>query len=127
MALAFGKGAEPVLEEWMEPAYLRFVARHGLFAGTYQCTTWFVPVFVGLNKAAYEPSMKKLRKSAEPELVEHVLFFKGEFDTIQAQLGLHRSDIPYFFVLDPEGHIIHRTEGAFSEDKLDEIEGVMME
>ena len=64
VALAFGKGAEPVLAEWMEPAYLRFVAKHGLFAGSYQCTAWFIPVFVGLNKAAYEPSMKKLRNSA---------------------------------------------------------------
>ena len=127
VALAFGKGAQSALEEWMEPAYLRFVAKHGLFASTYSCNAWFVPVFVGLNKAAYEPSMKELRKSAEPDVVEHVLFFKGEFDAIRTTLGLGRSDTPYFFVLDASGHIIHRTEGAFSEDKLDAIEAVMME
>ena len=127
VALAFGKGAQADLEAWYEPAYLRFVAKHGLFAGTYSCDVWFVPVFTGLNKPAYEPSMRKLRNSAEPEVVDHVLFFNGDFDPIQAQLGLKRSDIPYFFVIDDQGTIVHRTEGAFSDDKLDAMEDVMME
>ncbi len=127
IALAYGSGAQADLEAWYEPAYLRFVAKHGLFAGSYSCNVWFVPVFTGLNKAAYDPSMRKLLKSAEPEMVDHVLFFKGDFDPIQAQLGLKRSDIPYFFVIDGHGTIVHRTEGAFSDEKLDAMEEVMME
>lgn len=127
IGLAYGKAAQPLLEAWYEPAYLRFIAKHGLFAGTYSCDAFFVPVFVGVNKAAYEPSMRQFRQSAEPEIVDHVIFFKGEFDPIQQALGLKRSDIPYFFVLDAQGRILHRTEGAFSDDKLDAMEAVMME
>ena len=31
-------------------------------------------------------------------------------------------DIPYFFVLDPEGRIVYATSGKYSEDKMDAIE-----
>lgn len=125
--LAFGKGAQKDLEAWYEPAYLRFIAKHGLMAATYNCEVWFVPVFVGVNKAAYEPTIKRLRRTAEPGMADHVLFFKGEFDPIREQLGLQRNDVPYFFVVDASGHIVHRTEGAFSVDKLDAIEEAMLE
>lgn len=127
IGLAYGKGAQPLLEEWFEPAYLRFIAHHGLFAGTHACAVYFVPAFVGVNKAAYEPSMRRFRESAEPEIVDHVVFFKGEFDPIQQQLGLKRADIPYFYVLDGEGRILHQTSGAFSDEKLEAMEAVMME
>lgn len=126
LALAYGKGAQKELEEWYEPAYLRFIAKHGLMASAYDCDVWFVPVFVGMNKAAYDPTMNRFRKSAEPEIVDHVLFFKGEFDAIREQLGLKRNDTPYFFVLDAEGRIIHRTEGAFSDDKLEAMEEALL-
>lgn len=125
--LAYGKGAQKDLEDWYEPAYLRFIAKHGLMASAYTCDVWFVPVFVGVNKAAYEPTIKKLRKTAEPDMADHLLFFRGEFDTIQQQLRLSRNDQPYFFVLDGTGHIVQRTEGAYSDDKLDAIEEAMLE
>lgn len=127
IGLAYGRGAGPLLEEWYEPAYLRFIAKHGLFATSYECAVYFIPVFVGANKVAYGPSIKKFRDSAEPEIVDHVVFFNGEFDAARQQLGLDRDNIPYFFVLDGQGRIIHRTEGAFSDEKLDAIEEVMME
>ena len=69
VGLAYSQKATPLLEAWYEPAYLRFVAKHGLFASAYEAEVYFVPLFVGVNKAAYEPSMKKFRKSAEPAIV----------------------------------------------------------
>jgi hypothetical protein len=35
VGLAYGQKAGPLLEEWYGPAYLRFVAKHGLFAAAY--------------------------------------------------------------------------------------------
>lgn len=127
IGLAYGKGAQPLLEEWFEPAYLRFIAHHGLFAGTYACAVYFVPVFVGVNKAAYEPSMRRFRESAEPEIVDHVIFFNGAFDAIRQDLDLKDPDIPYFYVLDGDGRILHGASGAFSEEKLDAMEAVMLD
>ncbi len=126
IGLAYSQSAQPALEEWFEPAYLRFVAKHGLFAGAYDCDVYFVPLFTGLNKAAYEPSLKKFRKSASPEIVQHVVFCKAELDELRQALGLVQKDVPYFFVLDREGHIVYRTQGDFTEEKMEEIEEVLL-
>jgi hypothetical protein len=127
VGLAYSQKAAPALEEWYEPAYLRFIAKHGLFAGAYEADVYFVPLFVGVNKAAYEPSLKKFRKSAEPEIVDHVLFSKADIGPLQEALGLTEKDRPYFFILDPDGRIVHRSEGAFTDDKLDAMEEVLLE
>lgn len=125
IGLAFGQKAQADLEGWYEPAYLRFVAKHGLFASAYQAQVYFIPLFTGLNKAAYEPSMKKFRKSATPELLGHVVFAKAELDDLKEALGLKDKDVPYFFVIDREGRIVHRTQGRFTDDKLDAIEEIL--
>ncbi len=127
VGMAFGKQAGPLLEDWYAPAYLRFVAKHGLFAGTYDAQVFFVPMFVGANKAAYDPSIRKFRKSANPEIVDHVVFFKGDADPYLQELGMKDKGIPYFFIIDGEGRVLHRTEGAFSDAKLDAMEAVLME
>ncbi|MCB0765270.1 MAG: hypothetical protein KDB84_11225, partial [Flavobacteriales bacterium] len=114
IGIAYSKKASPLLEEWYEPAYLRFVAKHGLFAGAYDADVYFVPLFVGLNKAAYDPSLKRFRKSASPEIVAHVVFSKDDLDPLKETLEMEDSDIPYFFVLDANGVIVHRTRGAFT-------------
>jgi hypothetical protein len=127
VGIAFSQKASPLLEEWYEPAYLRFVAKHGLFAGAYDAHVYFVPLFVGVNKTAYDPSMRKFRKSASPEIVDHVLFSKAEFDPLREALDLDDKNVPYFFVLDGQGRIIHRSKGRYSVDKLDAMEEVLLD
>ncbi|MBK6368970.1 MAG: hypothetical protein IPF64_03835 [Flavobacteriales bacterium] len=127
VGLAYSQKATPLLEVWYEPAYLRFVAKHGLFASAYEAEVYFVPLFVGVNKAAYEPSMKKFRKSAEPAIVDHVVFSKDDLEPLQNALDLKKKDIPYFFVLDAQGRIVHREDGAFTDEKLEAIEAIMLE
>lgn len=126
IALAYGQKAQADLEAWYEPAYLRFVAKHGLFANAYSTELYFVPLFTGANKAAYEPSMKRFRKSATPETADRVVFVRTELETVRDALGLKDKDIPYFFVVDREGRIVHREQGAFTDDKLDAIEEALM-
>jgi hypothetical protein len=127
IGLAYSQKASPLLEEWYEPAYLRFIAKHGLMAGSYEADVFFVPLFVGVNKAAYEGSLNKFRKSADPEIVDHVLFSKADIEPLKEALGLNDKDIPYFFVLDGEGRIVHREQGAFTDEKLESIEEVLLD
>ncbi len=127
IAVAFGKKAEPVLADWYEPAYRRFVDKHGLFAGASDVQLYFVPVFVGLNKAAYEPSMKRLRKSADPDVAKRVVFFKGEADAVLQELGMKDKEEPWFFCVDAQGRIVHKEKGAFTVAKLDALEEALLE
>ena len=127
VGLAYSQKASPLLEEWYEPAYLRFVAKHGLFAGTYNVDVYFVPLFAGVNKAAYEPSLKKFRKSASPDIVEHVVFSKVDLDPLKETLGMSEKDIPYFFLIDASGKVVYRTQGAFTDAKLEAIEDLLMD
>ncbi|MCB9169297.1 MAG: hypothetical protein H6597_05110 [Flavobacteriales bacterium] len=126
VGLAFSRKAQPMLEEWAEPAYRRFVAHHGLFAESYQADVWFIPMFVGMNKNAYQPSLRKFRDSADPDVADHVLFFQGELDPFIGPLELSDKDAPYFFVLDAHGTILHAEHGLFTVDKLDALEEVML-
>ncbi len=127
VGIAFSQKASSHLETWYEPAYLRFIAQHGLMAGAYEADIYFVPLFVGINKAAYEPTLKNFRKSADPEIVGHVLFSKEDAEPLIAELGMTDKDTPYFFILDANGKIVHRTNGVFTEDKLEAMEDVMLE
>lgn len=126
IGLAYSEKAKPLLEDWYEPAYLRFVAKHGLFASSYDCQVYFAPLFTGLNKAAYGPSINKFKKGAAPEVVDHVIFCKVDIDELKTTLGLNERDIPYFFVLDRTGKVVHRTQGAFTEEKLEALEEVLL-
>ena len=127
IGLAYSQKASPVMEGWYEPAYLRFIAKYGLLAGAYDADIFFVPLFVGANKSAYDAVLKNFRESADPEIVDHVLFSKDDIEPLSAALDLKNKGIPYFFVLDGNGKIIHRTQGEFTEDKLEAMEDVMLE
>ncbi len=127
VALAYGQKAGPLLEDWFEPLYLRFVAKHGLFAQAMNVDVHFVPLFVGANKAAYEPTLKKFRKTAAPELLDRILFVRTELEAVQGPLGLKDKDVPYFFILDQNGTIIHRSQGAYSDAKLEAMEELLMQ
>jgi hypothetical protein len=126
LGLAMSRKAEPLLEEWFEPAYLRFVAKHGLFANAYQADVRFVPLFTGLDKAAYEPTLKKFRKSATPEVVDLVVFVKADLATIQDALGIKDKDVPWFFVLDDRGTVLNAVSGKFTDAKLQALEDVLL-
>lgn len=79
-------------------------------------------MFTGVNAAATGTAKKKAIKNVDPQLLPYILFYKGELKTYKEALDFERKDIPYFFVLDPEGKIVYATSGKYTEEKLDEVE-----
>lgn len=125
LAIAAGKKAEPVLQEWYEPAYLRFVAKQGLFASAHDADLWLVPIFIGLNKTAFGPSIKRLKEQADPDVAKRVVFVKEDSGALIDALGIKDREEPLFLVVDPEGRIVHRERGSYTVDKLDALEQAM--
>jgi hypothetical protein len=125
VAIGASKKAEPLLQAWYEPAYLRFVAKQGLMASEHDVDLWLVPIFTGLNKAAFGPSMKRLKEEADPEVAARVVFVKDDAAALIQALGIKDRDVPYFLLFDPQGKLVHREQGAFSVEKLDALEEAM--
>ena len=124
LGLAYSKKSEDELRTWYNPIFSKFVQKaEGLLAGMgYDVNVFFVPMFTGINAAAEGTAKRKALKNLDPLLIPYILFYKGELKMYKEALDFERRDIPYFFVLNADGKIVYATSGAFSEDKLGEIE-----
>lgn len=124
IGLAYSKKSESELNTWFQPVFGKFIQKtNGLFSGfTYDVNVYFVPMFTGVNAAATGTAKRKAAKSIDPQLLPYVLFYKGELKTYKTALDFEKKDIPYFFVLDPQGKIVYATSGEYTADKMDEIE-----
>lgn len=127
LGLAYSKKSEDELNSWFEPVFSKFIQKTtGLMAGMgYDVNVYFVPMFTGVNAAATGTAKKKAVKNMDPQLLPYILFYKGELKMYKEELDFEKRDIPYFFVLDPQGKIIFATSGKYSEDKMDEVEAVI--
>lgn len=122
VGMAWSRKAEDALKSWYEPLYDKFVAKRGIFDSDYDIQLCLVPMYIGLKQAAYEATMKDLRKSNRQDLFPYILFYKGELEPYDTQLGLKDKNLPYFFLLDEGGTVIHSFSGEFSEKQLEKIE-----
>ena len=124
LGLAYSKKSEDELNSWFNPVSCKFIQKSdGMMSSFgYDVNVYFVPMFTGINAAATGTAKKKAIKNIDPQLLPYILFYKGELKTYKEALDFERRDIPYFFVLDPEGKIVYATSGAFTEKKMDEVE-----
>lgn len=127
LGLAYSKKSEDELNSWFEPVFSKFIQKtEGLMSGMgYNVNVYFIPMFTGINAAATGIAKKKAVKNVDPQLLPYLLFYKGELKTYKEALDFDRRDIPYFFVLDPDGKIVYATSGSYSESKMDEVEKVI--
>jgi hypothetical protein len=127
LGLAYSRKSEDDLRTWFEPVFSKFVQKAGgVMAGMgYDVNVYFVPMFTGINAAATGTAKRKALKNTDPQLLPYILFYKGELKTYKEALDFERRDVPYFFVLDPQGKIVFATSGAFSEAKMDQVEAVI--
>lgn len=127
LGLAYSKKSEDELNTWFEPIFYKFIQKStGLMASFgYDVNVYFVPMFTGVNAAATGTAKRKSLKKVDPQLLPYILFYKGELKKYKDELDFEKRDIPYFFVLDKEGKIVFATSGAYSEDKMDQVEEVI--
>jgi hypothetical protein len=127
LGLAYSRKSEDELNTWFRPVFETFIQKPtGLMAGIgYDVYVYFVPMFTGINAAATGTAKRKALKNTDPHLLPHILFYQGELKPYKEALDFEKRDIPYFFVLDPEGNIIFATSGSYTADKLEEVEEVI--
>lgn len=127
IGLAYSKKSEDDLNSWFQPVFEKFIQKtNGLMSGFgYDVNVYFIPMFTGVNAAATGTAKRKALKNIDPQLLPYILFYKGELKPYKEALDFEKKDVPYFYVLDPEGKIVYATSGKFSTDKLDKVEEVI--
>jgi hypothetical protein len=129
IGVAYSKKSEDDLNTWFSPVYNKFIREAtGLFSSfQYDVQVYFVPMFTGINAAATGAAKKKVAKNIDERLHPYILFYKGSLKPYKDTLAFEKKDVPYLFVLDKEGTIIYATSGAYSDQKMSEIEEVLEE
>lgn len=128
LVLAGSKKTEQELEGWIAPLYKSLLMKQtGMFASEPRdVNVYFIPVFSGVNKAAAETVKNKMLKGMDPKLQEHVLIYKGKADAIYGPLALSKKEAE-IIVLDKEGVVLKKISGAYSDEKLEQIESALDE
>lgn len=127
LGLAYSKKSEDELNSWYQPVFEKFIQKSsGLLADfSYDVNVYFVPMFTGINAAATGTAKRKAIKNVDPQLLPYILFYKGELKPYKETLDFEKKDIPYFFVLDPQGKIVYATSGKYTAQKMDAVENVL--
>ena len=127
VGLAHSQKAESDLQTWFQPIFTTFIEKPkpGLFNENYDINIYFIPMFTGVNQAGAEKAHKFLNEKLDKNLVPYVLIYKGELSQYKNFLNLTENDIPYFFVLDDKGKIVHSTSGKYTDEKMEKIESFL--
>ena len=127
VVMAYSKKAEKDLNSWLSPLFSTFiqqkVSNESLFAGfAHDIDVYVVPMFTGIKAAAQGTAKRKAAKDLDKRLIPYVLFYKGQLKPYKEALEFDKKDVPYLFLLDGNGKIVYATSGAYSSQKLTEIE-----
>lgn len=122
ICMAYSADAEKDLRTWYEPTYDKFIAKTELMADMYDVNVYFIPMFTGVKAVGAAKAKKDMKESVQPDLQPHVVVYKGELEAYKDKLKMEDKAKPYIYVLDKEGKIVFVTSGAYTEDKMDEID-----
>ncbi|HNP48861.1 MAG TPA: hypothetical protein PKL85_08485 [Bacteroidia bacterium] len=122
LCFAASSKAQTDLESWLEPVYNHFIAKTGIMDGAYDVNVYFIPVFKGANVATKSTLKQKFRENAQQDLWPHILFCENDLSDVQEKLSMTKDNIPYFFLLDKQGKVIYKTNGAYTDEKYDELD-----
>ena len=72
-----------------------------------------------------EASEKKFDETAQDDVKGNVLFCKDDLTELMKSLSITDENTPYFFLLNPDGQIIYRATGPFTEAKFEKIDDMI--
>lgn len=116
------------MQTWFKPVFYNFIykpEKDVLFRTEYDVNLYFVAMFSESNNSGYLKAKTKLNEGLDTKLKPYVLMYKGDVKTAQKTLGIKSSSVPYIYVLNSEGRVVYKTQGAFTESKMMAIENVL--
>lgn len=125
ICFAAGTKSQKDLESWLDPVYQRYIAKTGIMDDAFDVNVFFIPLLKGANKSFEGTLKRKFADNTPLDLKSHVLFSDTPAEPLMASLQMSNPDIPYILLLNKEGSIIYRTNGAYTEEKFDAIDDLI--
>lgn len=129
VALMLSAKADKQMQKWAQPLYNSLVAdgMGGMMGGNmYQAKLCFVGVVKGLAKVALPELLKKAKQEVDAKYHEQFMYTDTELSPLIQRLGITNKEVPYFITLEKDGTILHIESGEYSDDKLNEITGSLL-
>ncbi|MBC8111642.1 MAG: hypothetical protein H7Y04_11330 [Verrucomicrobia bacterium] len=120
LCLTYSQKSSDVLQNWLQPIYETF-----LTDPDYDVHMYFVPMLSGIKELAAGTIEKKMKQGFDPQLHPYILLYKGEIGDYKKTLNMTEKDIPYFFVLNKEGKIVHQVSGNYTDAKMEKMSEIV--
>ena len=129
IALMFSTKADKYMQNWAHPLYNSLMAdgAGGMMSGNmYNANLCFVGAVKGLAKLALPEMIKKSKTQVDKKFHGNFMYTDTDLDALMKALNITDKSLPHFFVIEKDGSIIYQTSGTYSDDKLNDITGALL-
>lgn len=129
VALMLSTKADKYMQAWSQPLYNSLMAdgMGGMMGGNmYNANLCFVGAVKGLAKLALPEMIKKAKKEVDAKYHGNFMYTETDMDALMKDLNITDKSIPHFIVLGADGKILFQTSGVYSDDKLNDITGALL-
>jgi len=126
IGVCFSKSAEDELKTWLNPVYNTFIAKkdtNNIFNASVNedVNFYFIPMLNTVNQVFEKGSKERIRNGTDKEFWPYLVFYTGPIKPYKEDFEIKDTKIPYFFVLDENGKILHVESGKYMEKKMENI------
>lgn len=122
ICLIYSQKTEKALQTWLQPMWSTFKHKNPLNPIAYDVNMYFVMMLSGIKDAASGMITKELKKNLDPQLQPYIALYQGPLKPYLSVLDFGKKDEPFFCIFDKEGNILHSVVGAYSDEKMEELE-----
>jgi hypothetical protein len=129
VGIAFSLKADESLKKWAQPLFNQLLGGNfgGMMTGNmYNANLCFVGMFKGVSKLGINDIKQKSKKNIDSKLHPYFVISEDDANSIINQLKIKEKGEPHFFVIDEKGIILNHVHGDYSESKMDEITGALL-
>lgn len=129
VGIAFSLKADESLKKWAQPIFNQLLGGNfgGMMTGNmYNANLCFVGMLKGISKLGINEMKQKSKKNIDPKLQPYFVISEDDANSVIDALKIKEKGEPHFYVLDEQGNILKHVHGEYSESKMDEITGALL-
>ncbi len=129
VALMLSIKADKQMQKWSQPLYNSLMAdgMGGMMGGNmYNANLCFVGAVKGLAKLALPEMIKRAKQEVDAKYHANFMYTDTDVNALMKSLSITDKDVPHFIVVETDGSILYQTSGEYTQDKLDDITGALL-